>query len=111
MINNIMVAKINIGIPIKSISFGTSSSLTNLVIPNPAAILNILEPMILPRAISTLRLNKLATAAAISGKDVPNAMMVRPITVFEIERLIASSIALLIIISAPKIKPTMPPKQ
>ena len=55
MTANTIVTKIIMGIPKKSMSFGTSSSLINLVIPKPAAMLNIFEPMILPSAISILR--------------------------------------------------------
>ena len=52
---NIKVDKIIIGMPVNKISFVTGSWLTSLVIPNPATILNILEPIILPSAMSTLR--------------------------------------------------------
>ena len=51
----IKVDKIIIGMPVTKISFVTGSSLTSRVIPNPATMLNMLEPIILPSAISTLR--------------------------------------------------------
>jgi hypothetical protein len=51
---NISVDKIITGMPVTKISVVTGSSLTNRVIPNPATMLNMLEPIILPSAISTL---------------------------------------------------------
>ena len=61
-------------------SAGTDIGAMLPAIPTTASVLNMLEPRMLPSAISCSPLRVAMMEAASSGSDVPTAMTVRPIT-------------------------------
>ena len=79
----------------------------NAGIPNTANILNMLEPIMLPIAISAFFLIKLVIEAAVSGRLVPIATIVNPITRSEIPNSLAMCTAPLTRHSAHHEKPML----
>jgi len=77
------------GISFQAVECCTGSMESTLVIPSMRRILAIFEPTILPRAMSGFHLRLAKTLTASSGREVPNATTVRPMTRLEIPNFLA----------------------
>lgn len=82
----------------------------NIVQVNPMIkpILAMFEPIILPIAISSLPENVATNVTTNSGKEVPNATIVRPITSLDIPNFLASLVDPETIKSPPKYRRVIP---
>ena len=69
-----------------NISFGEARGVISDVIPNTERILNIFDPTILPTEIALSFLNAAMAEVANSGKDVPKATILIPITISDTPR-------------------------
>lgn len=106
-----VVESIRIGSVGAKISSGAGSGAVSPAIPKIAERLKIFEPIILLNAISLRRCSTLAKTAIISGKDVPTAIMVNPMTVWLRPRARARFTPPSTNRSAPMIRPMTPPIQ
>ena len=93
MKNSITVNRNMTGKSCRSISMSTPTGSTTAAMPSTPRILNMLEPITLPIARSSSWRSALVSEAASSGRLVPSAMMVRPMTISETSRLRATKTA------------------
>ena len=92
------------------ISCGESSGVIRDVIPKTKRILNIFDPTIFPTEIALSFLKAAIAEVANSGKDVPKATTLIPITISEIPKYRAKNIAPSTNKLAPNARAIIPPK-
>ena len=103
------VAPISQGISFFNVVGEKGSSRTSAVTPSTRPMLAMFEPMALPMANSPVLTMQDWMATMISGADVPTAMNVRPMMIFETPRFLAAAAAALTNRSALQMRAQKPP--